>query len=219
LANRFDAVIFDMDGVLIDSEPLHFEVLNEVLAVDGHALSRAENEEFIGATTEAMWTTLIARRGLARSLADYKVLYDDILLRELRRPRDPAPGVVRLLTRVRELGLRLGLASSSRRIWIDATLSSLSLSAAFDAIVSGDDVERSKPDPQIYLLAADHLGVPPGRCLAIEDSPNGVRSARGAGMVVLGVRTSYTAHLRLDGAERIVDSLAELDLSGDVLSL
>ena len=68
---RFDAIIFDMDGVLIDSEPLHFEVLNEVLATDGQTLSRAENEEFIGTTTEAMWQTLIARRGLVRSMDDY----------------------------------------------------------------------------------------------------------------------------------------------------
>ncbi len=206
MASRFDAVIFDMD-------------LNEVLAEDGHALSRAENEEFIGATTEAMWETLIARRGLLRSMAEYRALYDEILLRELRRPREPAPGVVRLVKRGRELGMRLGVASSSRRIWIDATLSSLGLSDAFDAIVSGDDIERGKPDPRIYLLAAQRLGIPPQRCLAIEDSPNGVQSALAAGMVVLGVRTSYTAHLSLDGAERIVDSLAELDLGGEVLRL
>jgi beta-phosphoglucomutase-like phosphatase (HAD superfamily) len=122
-----------------------------------------------------------------------------------------------LVTRGRELGLRLGVASSSRRIWIDATLSSLGLAGTFDAIVSGDDVERGKPDPRIYLLAAQRVGIPPPRCLAIEDSPNGIESARQAGMVVLGVRTAYTAHLRLDGAERIVDSLAELDISGELL--
>ncbi|MDQ6672425.1 MAG: HAD family phosphatase [Chloroflexota bacterium] len=217
MASRFDAIIFDMDGVLIDSEPLHFEVLNEVLAADGQALSRAENEEFIGATTETMWRTLIARRGLLRSMDDYKARYDEILLRELLQPRDPAPGVLALVRRGRELGMRLGVASSSRRIWIDATLRSLDLSGAFDAIVSGDDVARGKPDPQIYQLAAQYLRIVPPRCLAIEDSPNGVQSARGAGMVVLGVRTPYTAHLQLDGAERIVDSLAELDLTRDLL--
>jgi len=219
LASRFDAIIFDMDGVLIDSEPLHFEVLNEVLAEDGQVLSRAENEEFIGTTTEAMWQTLIARRRLLRSMTDYRTRYDEILLRKLLQPREPAPGVVELIQRGRELGMRLAVASSSRRIWIDATLQSLGVSNAFDAIVSGDDVERGKPDPRIYLLAAKRVGIPPQRCLAIEDSPNGVQSARRAGMVVLGVRTSYTAHLRLDGAERIVDSLAELDLSDDVLRL
>jgi HAD superfamily hydrolase (TIGR01509 family) len=208
-----------MDGVLIDSEPLHFEVLNEVLAQDSQALSRAENEEFIGTTSEAMWATLIARRGLPGSIAEYRARYDEILLRRLREPRHPPPGVVALIQRGRELGLRLGVASSSRRLWIDATLRSLGLSGAFDTLVSGDDVEHGKPDPQIYLLAAQRLAVDPVRCLAIEDSPNGVQSARAAGMTVLGVRTTYTAHLRLEGAARIVDSLAELDLSGDTLSL
>ena len=216
---RFDAIIFDMDGVLIDSEPLHFEVLNEVLAEDGHTLSRAENEEFIGTTTEAMWATLIARRGLVRPMAEYRALYDEILLRVLRQPREPAPGVLALIQRARQLGMRLGVASSSRRLWIEATLGSLGLSESFDTLVSGDDVERGKPDPQIYLLAAHRLGLSPRRCLAIEDSPNGVQSARAAGMPVLGVRTSYTSHLRLEGAERIVDSLAELDLSGEPLRL
>src|SRR5579859_1250067 len=139
---RFDAIIFDMDGVLIDSEPLHFDVLNDVLARDGHALSRRENEEFIGATTEAMWQTLIARRGLVRSMDDYKARYDRLLLRILLQPRDPSPGVVALVERARELDMRLGVASSSRRVWIEATLRSLGLSTAFDAVVSGDDVER-----------------------------------------------------------------------------
>jgi HAD superfamily hydrolase (TIGR01509 family) len=214
---RFDAIIFDMDGVLIDSEPLHYAVLNDLLAIDGHALSHADYEEFIGTTTEFTWLTLIARYGLTRPATDYMARYDETLLQVLRQPRDPAPGVVALVKRARELGLRLGVASSSRWVWIEATLRSLGLADAFDACVSGDDVERGKPDPQIYVLAAQRLGVAPGRCLAIEDAPKGVRSAVLAGMAVLGVRTPYTAHLRLDGAEQIVDSLADLDLSGDVL--
>lgn len=217
--SRFDAIVFDMDGVLIDSEPLHFEVLNEVLALDGHAVGHAEYEEFIGTTTEFTWQTLIARYGLVRPMDACTALYDQLLLRVLRQPHSPEDGVLALIQRGRQLGLRLGVASSSRRLWIDATLLSLGLSDAFDAIVSGDDVDRGKPDPQIYLLAAQRLGVVATRCLAIEDAPKGVQSARAAGMAVLGVRTLYTAHLHLDGAERIVDSLAELDLSTGALSL
>jgi HAD superfamily hydrolase (TIGR01509 family) len=205
--------------VLIDSEPLHFAALNTVLATTGHALSNADYEQFIGTTTDAMWTTLIARWGLVKSMADYLVQYDEMLLRVLAQPHQPAPGIVPLIARGRELGLRLGVASSSRRIWIDATLRSLGLADAFDAIVSGDDVALGKPDPQIYVLAAQHLGIAPARCLAIEDSPNGVQSAHAAGMTVLGVRTPYTAHLSLDGAARIVDSVSELDLGADVLTL
>ncbi|HLZ27332.1 MAG TPA: HAD family phosphatase [Chloroflexota bacterium] len=219
MRSRFEAIIFDMDGVLIDSEPLHFEVLNTVLATDGQALSRAENEEFIGTTTAVMWQTLIARRGLGRSMGDYIELYDQTLLRLLLRPHSPQPGVVPLVKRARELGMRLGVASSSKRLWIEATLRSLGLADAFDAIVSGDDVQRGKPDPQIYLLAAEQVGIAPARCLAIEDAPKGVQSARAAGMTVLGVRTPYTAHLHLEGVDRVVDSLADLELSGGALSV
>jgi HAD superfamily hydrolase (TIGR01509 family) len=110
----------------------------------------------------------------------------------------------------------LAVASSSQRLWIETTLRSLGLNAAFSVVVSADDVERGKPDPAIYRLAAERLGVAATDCLAIEDSPSGVVSARAAGMTVLGVRTLYTAHLHLDGAERIVDSLSELDLTGDL---
>ena len=212
---RFDAVIFDMDGVLIDSEPLHFDVLRQLLARDGLELRAAENEEFIGTTSEAMFATLIARHGLSRSVPEYIALYDANVLQVLQRPHAPQPGVTRLIAYLRSREVRLGVASSSRRPWIDATLRSLGLSDDFDVIVSGDDAARSKPDPAIYELAARRLQVPPARCLAIEDSPNGAESARRAGMSVLGVRTSYTAHLSLDGVLKTVDSLADLDLNSD----
>ncbi|MDQ3809686.1 MAG: HAD family phosphatase [Chloroflexota bacterium] len=212
---RFAAVIFDMDGVLIDSEPLHFEVLNEVLASEGEAISRADNEEFIGTTTETLWTALIARRQLAHTREEYETRYDAAVLRVLARPHPAAPGAAELARHLRRLGTRLAVASSSRRTWVAATLRSIGLDDAFDAWACGDEVARGKPDPEIYLLAARRLGVPAEQCLAIEDAPNGVLSAARAGMAVLGVRTPYTAHLPLDGAQRVVDSLTELDLHGD----
>jgi HAD superfamily hydrolase (TIGR01509 family) len=201
-----------MDGVLIDSEPLHFEALGSVVGRDGVRLSRAENEEFIGTTMEATFSKLIARYNLPRSMAEYTRLYDDAVLEALSQPRPPEPGVLALIASARNLGMQLAVASSSRRVWIDATLRSIGLSDAFDVIVSGDDISHGKPDPEIYLLAANRLGVPPERCLAIEDAPKGVQSARRAGMPVIGVRTQYTAHLALDGALHIVDSLTEVEL-------
>src|SRR5258708_677135 len=143
--SRFDAVIFDMDGVLIDSEPLHFAVLSALLARAGHLLTRAENEQFIGTTSEAMFSTLVGRHGLSGTIAEYIARYDAALLRVLQEPHAPAPGVVALLARLRELRLRVGVASSSRREWVEATIRSLGLADAFDVVVSGDDVERGKP--------------------------------------------------------------------------
>jgi HAD superfamily hydrolase (TIGR01509 family) len=163
-----------------------------------------------------MFSTLIARHGLSGTVDEYIARYDEVLLRVLHEPHAPAPGVTALMARLRELGMRLAVASSSRRAWVEATIQSLGLADAFDVVVTGDDVERGKPDPAIYLLTAQQLGVSPARCVAIEDSPNGVQSARAASMTVLGVRTEYTAHLHLDGVARAVDSLADLDLSGEV---
>jgi HAD superfamily hydrolase (TIGR01509 family) len=209
---RYDAIVFDMDGVLLDSEPLHYAALNTALGRDGLRLGRDEYEHFIGTRTEAMLSDLIARYQLPRSQAEYLRDYDAAVVEQLQEPRSPADGVGALMQFARGLGMRLGLGSSSRRLWIDATLRSLGLAGAFDAIVSGDEVSVGKPDPQIYLLAATRLGIPPTACLAIEDAPNGVASARAAGMTVLGVRTPYTAHLQLADVMETVDSLADLDL-------
>jgi len=202
-----------MDGVLLDSEPLHFSALEAVLGLDGVPLSMAEFEELIGTTTEATLSTLIARHHLPRSIPEYTRLYDTEILRLLEQPHPAADGARELVFAGRESGLRVALASSSRRVWIDATLRSIGLEGAFEAIVSGDEVSHSKPDPEIYLLAAERLAVAPQRCLAIEDSPNGAASARRAGMTVIGVRTPYTAHLALDGVLFTVDSLTEVDLA------
>lgn len=204
-----------MDGVLIDSEPLHFEVIRELLGRDGQSYTNAENEEFIGTTTDAFWSAMIPRKGLRQSRAHYEAAYDEGVLRVLSQSWPAAPGAIELVQHLAALGMRLAVASSSKRPWIAATLRSIGLDGAFETIAAGDEVARGKPDPEIYALAAQRLGVPPAQCVAIEDAPAGVISARDAGMAVLGVRTQYTAHLRLDGARRIVDSLAELDLTGD----
>src|SRR5689334_15387895 len=139
-----------MDGVLLDSEPLHFEALRGVLAADGVVYTRADNETFIGTTVEATFSSLIEQHGLRRSIGEYIRLSDAAILEVLAEPRPPAPGVTDLLAAARDLGIRVALASSSRRPWIDATLRSLALSEAFEAIVSGDDVAHGKPDPEIY---------------------------------------------------------------------
>src|SRR5207244_8549464 len=99
----------------------------------------------------------------------------------------PEPGVRELIAAARAAGKRLALASSSKRAWIDATLSALALDDVFEAIVAGEEVATGKPAPDIYLEAARRIGVAPERCIAIEDSPKGVVSANAAGMYVIGL--------------------------------
>jgi HAD superfamily hydrolase (TIGR01509 family) len=206
---RYEAVVFDMDGVLLDSEPLHHIVLNEVLAAEGQTLSFEQYRPYIGTTLEYTWSDIVRRLALRGSVANYIEQYDAGILESYRRHSVIAPGVEALLEMLAARGLRLAVASSSRMSWVEAALETLGIRGCFELIVSGDMVQHSKPDPEIYLLAAQRLGVPPERCLAVEDSPKGAQSARAAGMTVVGVRTEYTAHFSLDGAVVVLDSLEQ----------
>jgi HAD superfamily hydrolase (TIGR01509 family) len=205
----YAAVIFDLDGVLLDSEPIHLAVINEILALEGHHLDEEANRAYLGVTTVACWEDLCARLRLRHPLDYYLGAYDRIL-RALGRPIEPAPGVPELLRLLRRRGVPVALASSSRRPWIEASLAATGLSQAFPVAISGDDVSRGKPDPEIFRLTAQALGVEPARCLVIEDSPHGVQAARAAGMDVVAVRTPQTAGHPFEAATVVVDSLEAL---------
>jgi HAD superfamily hydrolase (TIGR01509 family) len=204
---RILAVVFDMDGVLLDSEPLHHRVVNELLAEHGLRVDDALYRRYLGTTLEDTWADLIRRFGLPGSVANYRDRYDAAILEAYRRHAVPAPGALELVQGLRARGLKLGLASSSRTAWVETALARLGLAGAFDAVVTGEMVVRGKPAPEIYLLAAHRLSVPPERCLAIEDAPAGVAAARAAGMTVVAVRTPYTAGLPFDGATWVLDGL------------
>jgi HAD superfamily hydrolase (TIGR01509 family) len=207
-----EAVIFDMDGVLLDSEPLHLDSINTVLATEGHRLSHEQNEAYLGTTLLHTWTDMHARFGLRRELDYYLGIYDAEVLRRLRQPLKPNPGVRELIGLLRERGIKLAVASGSQRGWIDATLASLGIADLLRVVVSGDSVARGKPAPDIFLRAADLVGVPPARCLVIEDAPNGILAAKRAGMRVVAVRTPFTSHLDLGDPDFVVDSLEEFPL-------
>jgi HAD superfamily hydrolase (TIGR01509 family) len=208
---RLLAVVFDMDGVLLDSEPLHHLVVNELLAEHGVRVDDALYRRYLGTTLEDTWADLIHRFGLPGTVADYRDRYDAAILEAYRRHAVPAPGALDLVQGLRARGVKLAVASSSRTAWVETALARLGLAAAFAAVVTGDMVTRGKPAPEIYLLAAQRLGVAPERCLAIEDARAGVAAARAAGMTVVAVRTPYTDGLPFAGAERVLDALTEFE--------
>ena len=211
------AVIFDMDGVLVDSEPLHEQAIGAVLAAEGYRLTAEEYAGLVGTTVGYLWEFLFKRFPLVGDWTIYHARYEAAIVERLTTgPLEPEPGVRELIQRFAREGRRLAVASSSPDVVVRATLAGLGLDGAFALHVAGDQVTRGKPDPEIYLTAASRLGVPPVRCLAIEDSLHGIEAARRATMAVVAVRTRYTAGRTLD-ATRVVDSLAEL-LAPDALA-
>lgn len=207
--NHFEAVVFDMDGVLLDSEPLHHIVLNEVLATEGKHLTFDEYRRYIGTTLEYTWSDVIRRFDLQGPIDHYILQYDEGILESYQLHSVIAPGVRRLLDVITERGLRRAVASSSRTSWVEAALETLGIRDDFELIVTGDMVTHSKPHPEIYQLAAERLKLDPLRCLAVEDSPAGAASATAAGMTVVGVRTEYTRGASLSGAKVVLDTLEE----------
>lgn len=203
-----------MDGVLVDGEPLHFEAVNELLATEGRALSLEEYKPYMG--TKAGWTELIRDLGLAGTYEHYSALYRGLILTRYRERSEPLPGAIELVRGLRRHGMPLAVASSSIQPWVEACLEKLGVLDQFDALVTGGDVVNGKPDPEIYQLTAERLGVAPGRCLAFEDAPAGISSAKAAGMTVWAVRTEYTRGLELPGPHREFDSLTEVSVDAIV---
>lgn len=198
-----------MDGVLVDGEPLHFRAVNRLLAEEGRSLSLDAYKPYMG--TKSGWKDLVRDLQLNGSVDAYSERYRPLILAEYREHSVALPGAVSLVRGLAADGLPVGLASSSIRPWVDACLERIGLTGAFDAVITGSDVVEGKPDPEIYLRAAFDLLVPPVACLAIEDAPAGIESARRAGMTCWAVLTDYTRGLDLP-ADRIFDSLLDVPI-------
>lgn len=212
MSRPFRGVVFDLDGVLWDGEPLYHEAFNVVLKPYGYGISEREYSQIIGRSVEAAWDWVRDRFGLTESPAVFYRAYNEAVLELMTRPREPIAGVRELLAELKTRGIPIGLASASLRNWVDVTLKGLGLNGAFSATATASEVERSKPAPDLYLLAAKGLGVVPEDCLAFEDTPSGIASAQGAGMFAVQVRASSTALPPLPQADLVIESYSEFDL-------
>lgn len=202
------AVIFDMDGVLADTEPRNEQALTTVLARRGARMTEDEYRGLVGQSNETSWAWMIRRFGLTDAPADLQDEYVREVL-PLLSTVPPSPGVGALVGELRAAGIRLAVASSSPRPAVETVLEALGLAIAFDVVVSGEEVAAGKPAPDIFRLAAKRLDVAPSRCLVIEDSPHGLEAARRAGMSTIALRTRYTSGQALR-ANIVIDSLEEL---------
>lgn len=211
-APRFRAVIFDMDGVLTDSEPAFHAAVNDILARYGKSIDIHTYERFIGMATPVMWRQVIDLFSIPASLDEILEAYEPPLMARLREPRPPLPGAKELLAKLRALGVPLGLCTASYRRWVEAILPSAGIAKDFDVIVAGDDVARTKPDPQPYIQAARALGFAPEQCVIVEDSASGLTSALASGAHVIQLRATSTAADPMPGVARVITALAEFPL-------
>lgn len=187
-ADTLQAVLFDMDGLLIDSEPLWFEVEAEVMARLGGTWTEADQEYLLGSSLDRAVRYFLERAAVPADPAEVgEWMVGGIVGKVRDRGVTVMPGAADLVAGVAAAGLPYALVTSSQRRFVDAVLARTGL--RFPLVVSGSDVTRSKPDPEPYLLAAQRLGVPPGCCLVLEDSITGITAAEAAGCVVVAVPT------------------------------
>jgi len=198
-------VVFDCDGTLVDSEPLAGEAWRRTVTPYGYTVTDEDLAACIGipyARTHAYLAERVA-------LPDAAALWPE-LSRELFALIDarlvPFADAVDALAELRERGVRVAVASSSPRERLDRTLARVGLS--FAVTIAGDEVEHGKPAPDMFLLAAERLGVAPARCVAVEDSPPGVAAGRAAGMPTLGVCRVPGTEATLAAADRVVDHVS-----------
>jgi HAD superfamily hydrolase (TIGR01509 family) len=209
LTGRYRAVVFDMDGLLLDTETLWHKAETELFARHGETFTWDDRMAVMG-TSFAMTADYFVRR-LRRPADEGPGLVQEMieLMHALvRRAVEARPGAVELVKRLRTDGVPLGLASNSPRFLVDDALATAGLTDAFDTIVTSDDVEHAKPAPDIYLLACERLGVDQADALALEDSASGVTAAKAAGLTVIGV--PQFAETDVSAADRVVDSLEDL---------
>ena len=208
------AVIFDMDGVLVNSEPYHFEVEKQLLRELGISITDEELESFVGLALDKMWGRLKKSHGLKDSIdslaekdTESRVSYFASL-----EKLEPIEGVRELIRNVRDGGLKTAVASSSHSRLISTVLEKTGLSEYFPVIVSGVDMEHGKPSPDIFIKTAEILGTGTEECLVIEDSLNGVTAAKAAGMKCIGFRNPASGSQDLSAADIIIDSFDSIGI-------
>jgi HAD superfamily hydrolase (TIGR01509 family) len=202
-------VLFDMDGLLVDSEPIWFEVESSVMSRLGGSWDESDQAALVGGSLQRSLDYLLAKasRPVSRDVvAGWMV--DGMVELLGTRPLRVMPGARELLAEVAAAGVPYGLVTSSERPVMEAVLGRLSVS--FPITVCGDDVSNSKPDPEPYLMAAAKLGADPRRCVALEDSPNGVAAAEAAGCLMVAVPSLVP--IPAENGRLVVTSLAELNL-------
>ena len=212
-AGRFQAVIFDLDGVITDTARYHYLAWKRLADSQGVPFDEAFNEHLKGIDRMGSLDLILASAPRAYTQQEKLALADDknrhyVELIATMSPADLLPGAIAALDACRAAGLKIGLASVSKNAF--AVLAMLGITDKFDYAVDAATIARGKPDPEIFLKAARELGVPPERCLGVEDAVAGVASIKAAGMTALGIGDPAV----LAQADQVIPGLDHFSLAG-----
>jgi HAD superfamily hydrolase (TIGR01509 family) len=207
-----EAVIFDMDGVIIDSEPLHFESHKLTMRDFGIEITDDELYNYMGISNSVMWKDFSKKYRLSCSvteLLEHQKKHNKYLFES--KKLEPIKGIQELLDKLVCDNIKIALASSSSKVFIKMILNNLNIIKFFIVIVSGEEVQHSKPSPEIFIKTAKLLNIYTSNCLVIEDSEHGIKAAKLAGMKCIGFKNPNSGNQRLNLADTIVDSIGGID--------
>ena len=210
-----EAVIFDMDGVLIDSEPIHIGIEKQLFDKLGIDVSETVHRSYMGASNEFMYSDLRSRFNLSESVTEL-IESDELFRSDYFHRLDTIPandGLISLLGQIKTAGLKLAVATSSSPEIANLLLNKCGIAPFFDAIVTTSEAGKSKPSPDVYLLAAKKIGVSPEDCIVFEDSPNGLLSAKSAGMFCVVIQSDSGLIQKLSKADYLIQSFTEITLT------
>lgn len=207
------AVIFDMDGVIVDSEPLHLLAYQELFNTRNIPFTEEDNREFLGRKDMEMAIVLVERFKLPMTPPELVHSKERILARLLAENANARPGLYKVLEAARQHNLHMAVASSATLPTIELVTDTLNVRHYFHNLSSGDEVPNGKPAPDVFLLAAKRLDVDPSHCLVIEDTLNGLRAALAGGMYCVAIPCDATRHQDHSEADLQLQSLEQLDLA------
>ncbi|MNH88546.1 2-deoxyglucose-6-phosphate phosphatase [compost metagenome] len=206
-----EAFIFDMDGVIIDSEPLHFEVDIDTMKYYGAEITQKELEKYVGMTNPEMWGIIKQDYSLPHSVEDILKYQLESKIKALRAaPMEPIQGIKNFIEELKQHRIPVGIASSSPPEFIKEVLLKFGIADEFRCVVSGEEVAKGKPAPDVYLKAAELLGAEPGHCMVLEDSAHGIAAAKAAGMKCIGYINANSGNQDLSRADLIVNRVQDI---------
>ena len=208
------AIIFDMDGVLVDSEPFHVEIEKQQFNRHKIQVSDIEHQQYLGVASDVMWHKIAKNHTLNISLEELIQQNRTETIRYFSELKEipVMPGLVDLLEKLKKKNYRLAVASSSFPEIIELILEKTDLKKYFQIIVSSQEAGKCKPEPDVFLLAAQKLGVKPEDCLVIEDSKNGIRAAKSAKMKCIAYQMPGTDPQNQKDADTVIKSFGELEM-------